>query len=715
MRTATLAIRSSIQMGCWLLLVFWVSQFRGSTIAAELPSGFVAETIATSLNCATAIVPAPDGRVFIAEQTGRLLVWKNGRVLETPALTLHVTDYWERGLIGLALHPDFPRAPHIYALYVTDKPFVHHVLSRFTFQQAGGTLTDIIDPASERILLEGDDQAKLGGSQPGGHQGGPLCFGGDGKLYVALGEQTAGEPSQKLTTLQGKVLRLNPDGTIPDDNPFLQQTTGKYRTIFALGVRNPFGLAAQPETSRMFFTDVGNSAFEEVNELEPGANYGWPRHEGYSTNKSFKSPLYAYPPVIGRSIVGGTFVPRSDSLGWPEKWRGKFLFGDFMNHWIKALDPDASTNVITFARGFNGPVALTFAPDNSLLVLNRGTIWRDPKRVAANSGSLMRIRYSSDSAGSAVAGASLAPPPRLSLTGLFNSLAILTPKAEFIPIELNAPVWQPGVTAQRWLLIPPGAKVQFSITNDWILPPGTIVLQHFALSTKPPSRTTDPWETHIIWIGTNRCARAGAYRWREDGMDAVLVEDGEIVNLPGLANRHWFSPGAEECLTLDTVVNGFLLQLNTAQLNRGNQLRDLNGRGFFEPTIRDDAFASLPRLAALGNTSVSVEHRVRSYLDANCCVCHRPGGFARGNFDARFTTPLAQQNLINGALIAGDLGIPGSRVVVPGDPGRSILLQRLKRTDFFRMPPVSMNDESPPVLPLVQQWIESLGKPAATR
>jgi glucose/arabinose dehydrogenase len=180
---------------------------------------------------------------------------------------------------------------------------VHHVLSRFTVNG------DVADPASERVMLEGDDQAKLGGFQPGGHQGGPLRFGPDGKLYVGLGEQTAGEPSQRLDTLQGKILRFNADGSIPEDNPFFTQTTGKYRAIWAYGIRNPFGLAVQSETGRMFFTDVGGSAFEEVNELARGANYGWPNAEGPSTNASFRSPLYAYPPVLGRSVCGGVFYP----------------------------------------------------------------------------------------------------------------------------------------------------------------------------------------------------------------------------------------------------------------------------------------------------------------------------------------------------------------------------------------------------------------------
>jgi glucose/arabinose dehydrogenase len=243
--------------------------------AAELPSEFVAETLATNLDAVTAFASARDGRIFIAEQTGRLLICQDGRLQAEPVLKLPVADYWERGLIGLALAPDFPQTAHVFVLYVKEKPFVRHVLSRFILDG------DSIAPESERVLFEGDDQSNLGGSQPAGHQGGPLRFGADGKLYVALGEQTAGAPSQRLDTLQGKILRLNPDGSIPEDNPFFTKTTGKYRAIYALGVRNSFGLAAQPGTGRMFFTDVGGSAFEEVNELIAGANYGWPLAEGF--------------------------------------------------------------------------------------------------------------------------------------------------------------------------------------------------------------------------------------------------------------------------------------------------------------------------------------------------------------------------------------------------------------------------------------------------
>src|SRR4030095_2809467 len=127
-------------------------------------------------------------------------------------------------------------------------------------------------------------------------------------------------------------------------------------------------------------------------------NYGWPEVEGYSTDSRFKSPLHAYPHAIGRCVVSGAFCPNNTSaVGgaglFPEKWRGKFFFADWSDNWMKALDPSSPANATTFAKGFNAPVAMQFASDSSLLVLNRGTIWRDGKKWQPNTGSLVRIRH----------------------------------------------------------------------------------------------------------------------------------------------------------------------------------------------------------------------------------------------------------------------------------------------------------------------------------
>ncbi len=278
--------------------------------AMDVADGFTADVLATDLNAAAAMAVAPDGRVFIAEQTGLLRVWKDGRLAPKPALDLseRLDTYWERGLIGVALHPDFPHTPHLFVLYVAKEPFPHHVVSRFT------VVGDQVDASSEHVLLEGDDQSKIGGTVPWGHQGGPLCFGPDGCLYIGLGEQTAGAPAQSLEALSGKILRLHTDGRVPEDNPFFGQTAGKYRAIWALGIRNPFGLAVQPGTGRLFETDVGQTSWEEVNEIVRGGNYGWPEVEGVGGEDRFRDPIYSYPPAIGRSICGGDVRPGGGAI-----------------------------------------------------------------------------------------------------------------------------------------------------------------------------------------------------------------------------------------------------------------------------------------------------------------------------------------------------------------------------------------------------------------
>ncbi len=693
---------------CRLLLALVCATATVLVHGAELPAGFIEETLATGLNAATAIAPLPDGRILITDQTGIIRVWKDGRLLEKSALNLRVDDYWERGLVGLAPHPDFPFTPQLFVLYVTDRPFPHHVLSRFTLH--GNT----VDPASEQVLLEGDDQSKRGGRHPAGHQGGPVRFGPDGRLYVAIGEPIIPSDgvctSQMLDTLSGKILRLNPDGAIPGDNPFHAQTSGKYRAIWAIGLRNPFGLAFQRETGRLFATDVGQTSWEEVNEIVRGGNYGWPKAEGMSTNTAFQNPLHAYPPVIGRSIVGAAFYPRAQrpesAAGFfPDPWRGKFFFADWAARWVKALDPDAPTNVVTFAKGCNAPVAVEVAPDGSLLVLNRGTIWRDGKKFTANSGSLVRIRHVGEK-GAASLAAAPPIPKRLSETGVFPSLPEPRPRDGFTAFEINAPPWQPGVRARRWISVPPGAAIKFTAEGAWEFPAGSVVAQHYELD---PAGA--PFETHLMWFTGPRVVRAAAYRWAADGRDAALVEDSEIVPVPGPPGRRWFSPGLEQLLNLDFVVTGFLLPVNTRQLNRDRQLESWNARGWLTPKLRDADFAGLPRLAPLGDTSAPPDLRVRSYLDVNCSACHRPGGPSRGFFDARITTPLAEQRLLNGELMAGDLGIAGARVVTPGHPAKSVLLLRLQRNDAFRMPQVSVNDELSPALPVLTEWIRQLKAP----
>ncbi|MGH7222798.1 MAG: PQQ-dependent sugar dehydrogenase, partial [Gemmataceae bacterium] len=365
-------------------------------LAAKLPDGFDERGVVTGINGATAMDFAPDGRLFLCEQIGALRVVKNDVLLPLPFVTVKVDSSWERGLLGVAFDPDFNQNHHVYVNYISPDPYPHHRISRFT---ADG---DRAVPGSEVILFEGDNQEKLGGGVKNGHQGGAIHFGKDGKLYVAIGDQTAGAPAQDLKTLQGKILRLNRDGSIPKDNPFYRKTTGKYRAIWALGLRNPFTFAFQPGTGRMFINDVGG-ANEEINVGAAGANYGWPTVEhGPTKHRRFRGPIHWYKES---SIAGGAFYnpPRRQ---FPVKYVGKYFFADFKQGWIRTLDPDNPKAVRDFLTGLGNLsiVDIKIAADGSLYYLRR-LAWVRDKDYRANTGVLYKVRYTGAEAPASIAAA----------------------------------------------------------------------------------------------------------------------------------------------------------------------------------------------------------------------------------------------------------------------------------------------------------------------
>lgn len=353
----------------------------GVTGPILVPEGFNVRVIATGISGATAMQPLPDGRILICEQPGDVRVVEHGRLLDEPFVTLPVESYWERGVIGVTIDPDFLRRPYVYVCRVAHEPYPHHVVSRFT---AAG---NVAVPGSEQVLLLGDDQRQVQAKVPGGHQGGALHFGTDGKLYIGIGEHTAGTPSQDLNSFLGKILRINPDGSIPEDNPFVGQTTGKYRAIWARGLRNPFTFAFNPRNGLMLINDVGGK-FEEINVGRAGANYGWPVIDhGPTRDDRFQGPIYWYPQS---SIGGGDFM--LPEFGWPEKFQGRYFFADFVQGWIKTLDPQEPESVETFASGLRRPVDLRFAPDGSLYVLLRNA-WVIDDKFEGGTGSLLRIAF----------------------------------------------------------------------------------------------------------------------------------------------------------------------------------------------------------------------------------------------------------------------------------------------------------------------------------
>ena len=330
--------------------------------AATLPTGFTESQI-SGISGPTAMDFAPDGRLFVCQQGGQLRVIKNGALLPTPFVTLNVDSAGERGLLGVAFDPNFATNQFVYVYYTVPTVPRHNRVSRFT---ANG---DVAVAGSEFILLELDNLSATN------HNGGAIHFGPDGKLYVAVGENANGLNSQTLSNLLGKILRINSDGSIPADNPFFDSVTGNNRAIWAVGLRNPFTFAFQPGTGRMFINDVGESAWEEINDGIAASNYGWPATEGVTSSPAFRSPLFAYghgiSPTTGCAIAGGAFY-NPTTVQFPSSFVGKYFFADLCSGWIRLFDPATGT-ASGFATGINSPVDLKVSADGSLYYLSIGS------------------------------------------------------------------------------------------------------------------------------------------------------------------------------------------------------------------------------------------------------------------------------------------------------------------------------------------------------
>jgi glucose/arabinose dehydrogenase len=344
------------------MVVLGLSGVRASAPAnaATLPPGFSETLVAEGLVKPTAMAIAPDGRIFVCEQGGSLRVVRDGVLLDAPFHTLSVNSSGERGLLGIAFDPGFASNHFLYVYYTTASAPIHNRVSRLT---ANG---DVVVPGSEVQFLNLETLSATN------HNGGALHFGTDGKLYVGVGENGVPSNAQTLTNRLGKMLRINANGSIPTDNPFNATATGVNKAIWALGLRNPFTFGVDRVSGRIFINDVGQSAWEEINDGLAGANYGWPDTEGPTTNPNFESPFYAYDRrnTDECAIAGGAFYSPL-TRQFPDQYAGLYFFADLCKGWIHTIDPD-SMDVDAFATGITMPVDLKVSDDGYLYYLARG-------------------------------------------------------------------------------------------------------------------------------------------------------------------------------------------------------------------------------------------------------------------------------------------------------------------------------------------------------
>lgn len=375
---------------CFFLLVGLSLFVAKPASAAATPPGF-ADSLVANVGAPTGLAVMPDKRLLVTTQPGKLqVIDKNGEMLARPALDLagKVCTNSERGLLGVAVDPDFASNNYIYLYY--------------TAYQSGGCVNrvsrfvmpgDTADPASETKLLDNIY------STNGNHNGGDVHFGKDGYLYVSVGDggcsfanrnacQYQNNAARYPNVLLGKILRVTRDGEIPPDNPYVGTNSarcnvagstqaGKFcQETFASGLRNPFRMAFDPDAAGTSFriNEVGGAAWEEIDEGKAGADYGWNLCEGYHDNPyqggqvncgaaPLTPPIHEYNHNTGcTSITGGAFVP--DGV-WPTEYDKDYLFGDYTCGGIFRLTPKdgggyTRTGFATVGGG--GPIATTFGP-----------------------------------------------------------------------------------------------------------------------------------------------------------------------------------------------------------------------------------------------------------------------------------------------------------------------------------------------------------------
>ncbi len=674
----------------------------GLTFPTGLPQPLPLNTVpafpSLRFNLPVLLTYPPDGtdRLFVVQLAGEIHVFDNDPAASTSDVFLDISGQvetgGEQGLLGLAFHPDYDQDGFFYVNYTAPSPR-RTIISRWQVSAD----PNVADPDSETILLHYD--------QPfSNHNGGMLAFGPDGMLYISSGDGgSGGDPShngQSLNTLLGKILRIDPDGGIPPDNPFVG-VPGARGEIWAYGLRNPWRFSFDRDTGTLWCGDVGQGDREEIDIIERGDNLGWRYFEGnrefnnpYDLPASdFVAPVIDYPHSLGRSVTGG-YVYRGAAL--PSLY-GVYFYADYASHRVWALvyeDGQVISN--TEVASVQGPASFGEDEQGELYVcsLGPGTIYRFEEPPGGGG-----------------------PPPFpqvLSETGIFADLATLEASPGIIEYDVNSPLWSDGAWKRRWLALPGLARIEFFATGAWDFPVGTVLVKHFEIDVTGGS--TRRLETRVLlrhasgWEGYT-------YRWNPAATDADLLDAAEtdtfVVDDPaapgGQRTQTWYFPSRTDCFVCHTSAAGSILGVRTLQINRDfdypaltdNQLRAWNHIRLFDVHIGDHAMYGA--LVDPADVMAAVDARARSYLAVNCANCHLPGGPTPVDIDLRIDVTAAAMNVI---------GVPSTNDprlfrVDPGSKETSVLWDLMGRLDAQRMPPLGSSVADGVGLEAVGAWIDA--------
>nr|MBA3504051.1 PQQ-dependent sugar dehydrogenase [Deltaproteobacteria bacterium] len=602
-------------------------------------------------------------------------------------------------------HPQWPAKREAYLSYTRNvtggdpappacpqsgNPFTS-VVSRFTSTNNGMSLG-----AADEILKVAQPYSN--------HNGGTIQFGLDGKLYFGLGDGGSGDDpcnaGLDMNQHLGKLLRIDVDAAagmykVPPDNPYVG-VAGTRPEIWASGLRNPFRFSFDRETGELWVGDVGQGAWEEIDKIAKGGNYGWKTCEGFHRRGSTSAlcntpgladPIVEHPRQEARSITGGV-VYRGAAM---PSLVGTYIYGDFETGNIWALLFDAANKPTPkIIANVGAQTLVAFAQGND------GEVY-----IVQISGPISKL-------------VPAAPPPpdnfpqKLSQTGCVDPGDPKSAASGVIPYDVVSPLWSDGADKTRFLAIPDNTTITVEMDGDWTLPIGSVLVKTFADGNRRIETRLFMRHDDGLWGGYT-------YEWDDDGKDATLLPAGKLRPIAGASLTSWTYPSRTQCIQCHSVAAGGTLGLETGQLNRdfvysstnriSNQLATLEHIGMLATPIGPPEAAA--RLADPAATVEPIDSRARSYLHANCSHCHRPMGGGQGMMDLRISQSLADTKTCAVTNTQGPVQ-GATQLVTPGMPAASILSLRIHATDNKRMPPVGVTVADDAGAAVIDEWIRSL-------
>jgi uncharacterized repeat protein (TIGR03806 family) len=676
-------------------------------------------------------------RLFVAERWGKVYSFVNQKDIAKADLALEFKDAkdskgepMKQVIYAIALHPEFKDNGYLYVTWIpnpeTERQPKGSRVSRFT---AKGE-PPVIDRASEKVIFEWPN---------GGHNGGCLKFGPDGCLYIVTGDGSGiadeMDIGQDLGSIHAKLLRIDVDNPepgkgyrVPADNPFAGKAVARPE-VYAYGLRQLWRFGFDRATGALWGGEVGQDLWEMVYRIEKGGNYGWSVQEGTHPFRPERKkgptpilkPVVEHPHSDFRSITGG-FVYHGKRL--PEL-RDHYLYGDFDTGRIWSFLPNSGTptpsatqhrelarttyRIVSFGEDAAGEVYLVDFTGGGIHQLVKSDLKDESAKF----------------------------PRKLSETGIFASTKDHVVAPGVIPYSVNAQLWGDHAWKERFMAIPGTGQIGFDeITYPqpspgappgWRFPDGTVLVKTFGMEMErgnPKSRKR--LETRLLHFqqfpGTQEYGdqywRGYTYIWNDDQTDAELLDANGADKLLKVkvgnqtVEQNYRFPSRAECTLCHTNAAKFALGVSTMQMNRNhnygavvaNQLATLEHIGLFTKKLPAEP-AQLPKLADYHDESVPLETRARSYLHSNCAHCHMKWGGGNAEFKLLSTLGVKDMGIVNVPAAHGTFGIPGAKLLVPGEPEKSIVYYRMTKTGLGRMPHIGSRVVDEQAVQLVRNWI----------